>query len=447
MPSRPSIFFLTLLIISALFNSCLVMENNYTTVAPGVWRATLELEPKESVSNKKGEPLPELLDYQFEEVTGGQLPFNFEVKYKEDKTVFVEIINGEERIVVDDVNIFHDKTNGEDSIIINFPIYESVIKAAFEERIMAGIWQVNNRGSYYAIPFIARYGQAHRFTTLKKKPFMDVSGKWSTTFGIEGDNPYTAIGHFKQKGNRLSGTFLTETGDYRFLDGTIQNDKIYLSCFDGSHAFLFEGKLKEDSTIIGSFRSGKHYKTIWEAKKNDAATLASPYELTFLKEGYESLDFTFENPKGKMVSINDEAYQGKVKLVQILGTWCPNCRDETTFLADYMNKNKDKDKNVAVIALAFEKYKEKEKGDAAINRYIKKFNIPYEMLYAGHYNKKEAAKALPMLNHILSYPTLIFIDKNNKVRKIHTGFSGPATAFYDDFVKEFDKTVQSLLNE
>ena len=445
MPKRLSIFLFTLLIISVLLNSCLVMENSFNSVAPGIWRATLELEPKESVSNKKGEPLPELLDYQFEEVTGGELPFNFEIKYKDDKTVFLEIINGEERIVVDDVKIFHDKTNGKDSIIINFPIYESVIKAAFEERIMAGIWQVNNRGSYYAIPFIARFGQAHRFTTLKKKPIMNVSGQWSTTFGVESDDPYTAIGDFKQDGNKLSGTFLTETGDYRFLDGTIQQNKVYLSCFDGSHAFLFEGKIKEDSTIIGSFRSGKHYKTIWEAKKNDAASLASPYELTFLKEGYESLDFSFENPKGEMVSINDEAYKGKVKLVQILGTWCPNCRDETSFLANYMKNNKNKD--LAVIALAFEKYREKEKGNAAINRYIKKFDLPYEMLYAGYYNKKEAAEALPMLNHILSYPTLIFVDKNNKVRKIHTGFSGPATKYYDEFVKEFDETLQSLLDE
>jgi len=421
------------------------MENSFSTVAPGIWRATLELEPKESVSNKKGQPLPELLDYKFEEVSGGELPFNFEVKYNMDNSVYLEIINGEERILVDDVKIFHDQSNGKDSIIINFPIYESVIKAAFEERIMAGIWQVNNRGGYYAIPFIARYGQGHRFTTLKKKPFMDVSGKWSTTFGVESDEPYTAIGHFKQDGNKLSGTFLTETGDYRFLDGTIQEDKIYLSCFDASHAFLFEGKIKEDSTIIGSFRSGKHYKTIWEARKNDAATLKSPYELTFLKEGYESLDFAFENPAGKMISINDAAYKGKVKLVQILGTWCPNCRDETNFLANYMNKNKNKD--VAVIALAFEKHRKKEKANAAINRYLQKFDIPYEVVHAGHASKKEAAEVLPMLNHVLSYPTLIFVDKNNKVRKIHTGFSGPATEYYDDFVKEFEETLQTLLNE
>jgi len=422
-----------------------VVENTFESIAPGIWRATLELEPKETVSNKKGEPLPELLNYQFEEVTGGELPFNFEVKYNDDKSILVEIINGEERIKVDDVRVFHDRTNGNDSIIMRFPIYESEIKAAFEERIMAGVWQVYNRGTYYAIPFIARYGQAHRFTNLKKTPKIDISGKWSTTFGVEGDDPYTAIGHFNQKDNYLTGTFTTETGDYRYLEGSVQDNKLYLSCFDGSHAFLFEAKIKEDSTMIGSFRSGKHYKTIWEAQLNNDATLASPYELTYLKEGYEAIDFAFENPEGKMISINDPAYEGKVKLIQIMGTWCPNCRDETMFLSNYVKTNKDKD--IAVISLAFEKYREKEKADVAIRNYIEKFDLPYEMLYAGYSSKKEAAEVLPMLNHVLSYPTLIFVDKNNKVRKIHTGFSGPATAYYEGFVKEFDELIQTLLQE
>ncbi len=433
------------LIVSILMISCLEVSNTFDSVAPGMWRATLQLQPKETISNKKGEPLPELLNYQFEEVSGGELPFNFEVKFNDDKSVLIEIINGTERIPVDDVRIFHDKSNGKDSIIINFPVYESVIKAAFEERIMAGIWQVNNRGSYYTIPFIARYGQAHRFTNLKKTPKLDLTGKWETTFGVEGDSPYSALGDFKQDGNYLTGTFLTETGDYRFLEGTVQDNKMYLSCFDGSHAFLFEAKIKEDSTLIGSFRSGKHYKTIWEATQNNSATLKSPYELTYLNEGYDSVDFAFENPDGKMISINDEAYQGKVKLVQILGTWCPNCRDETTFLVNYINESTNKD--IAIFALAFEKYREKEKANKALRTYVDKFKLPYEMLYAGYYNKKEAAKALPMLNHVLSYPTLIFIDKNNKVRKIHTGFSGPATDQYQDFVKEFDELINELLAE
>ncbi|MFK7810346.1 MAG: TlpA disulfide reductase family protein [Saprospiraceae bacterium] len=421
------------------------MENTFSRVAPGIWRATLQLVDKETISNPKGKPLPELMDYEFEEVSGGELPFNFEVKYSGDSTVFVEIINGKERIEVRDVRIWKDKNASNDSIEIAFPLYDSYIRAGFEERVMSGLWTVNNRDAYYAIPFTARFGQSHRFTTLKKEPVIDFGGKWDVDFGIDGDDPWPAIGHFEQNGNELTGTFTTETGDYRYLGGTVQANKIYLSCFDGSHAFLFEAKYNPDSTLIGSFRSGKHYKTIWEGKRNADAKLKSPNDLTFLKEGYDKISFAFENPEGKIISTDDESLKGKVKVYQILGTWCPNCRDETEFLTNYLQKNNNE--NLEVIALAFEKHKDKKKANAAIRKYKNSFQMPYEMVLAGPSNKKEAAKALPMLNHILSYPTLIFVDKNDKVRKIHTGFYGPATEEYESFTKEFDRTVQELLVE
>ena len=440
-----NVCFLFLLTLVFLTSGCLVMENTYTQVAPGIWRATLQLEQKEKVSNPKGEPLPELLEYKFEEVSGGELPFNFEVKYEGDSTILIDIINGSERIPVEDIRIFKDRNASNDSIYISFPLYDSFIRAAFEERVMSGEWVVTNRGAYYSIPFTARFGQDYRFTNLKKEPVLDVSDKWAVTFGIDGDDPWPAIGHFKQEGNRLTGTFTTETGDYRFLEGTIQGNKMYLSCFDGSHAFLFEAKINPDSTLIGSFRSGKHYRTIWEAKRNDTLKLSDPNELTFLKEGYDKINFSFENPDGKMVSSSDESLVGKVKIVQILGTWCPNCRDETVFLTEYLQNNNNQD--LAVIALAFEKHKDKAKANAAIKKYKKAFNLPYEMVLAGSSNKKEAAKALPMLNHILSYPTLIFIDKSDKVRKIHTGFNGPATEDYTAFKREFEETVTKLLEE
>jgi len=68
------------------------------------------------------------------------------------------------------------------------------------------------------------------------------------------------------------------------------------------------------------------------------------------------------------------------------------------------------------------------------------------MLIAGYYNKKEAAKALPMLNKIISYPTMIFLDKNDKVIKIHTGFSGPATSAFAGFKTDFEQTVKQITN-
>lgn len=432
-----------LLIISIFFNSCITVDTGFQGLPPGKWRAILKLDNRPKIVNKKAEPLPELMGLKFEEVTDGELPFNFEVVHDSETEFHLEIINGEERIRIDDVTIGLDRATAKDTVIINFPLYETYIKAIFEERVMEGVWVVPSRGNYQ-IPFIAKHGEAHRFSTIRKKPIMDISGKWEVTFLDE--DPYPGIGEFKQNGNKVTGTFRTETGDYRFLEGEIQDNKVYLSVFDGAHAFLYEAKINAaDSTIIGSFRSGKHYKTVWEAKKNENATLTDPNELTFLKEGYDKIEFQFPNSAGKMVSLEDEKYQGKAKIIQIFGTWCPNCRDETNFLKDYLTKNKHDD--LEVIALAFEKHRDIEKATASVKRYKDKLDLPYEMLVAGYSNKKEAAQSLPMLNHILSYPTMIFIDKNDQVTKIHTGFNGPATSEYENFKKEFEENVQEILGK
>lgn len=426
-------------------SGCFVMENSFPTIAPGKWRAVLQLIPKKQIDNPKAKPLPELMDLEMDEITEGELPFNLDVVYTNDTTFHIEIINGNERIKLDEIVWGKNRQTGNDTILINIPEYNSYIRADYDAKVIAGNYYVPSRGPDYKIPFIARQGQNHRFTLLKKEPTADISGKWEVTFGIDTDSPYPAIGEFQQNGNHLTGTFMTETGDFRFLEGTIQADKLYLSTFDGSHAFLFEGRVLEDQSIIGTFRSGSHYKTNWKARKNPDVVLADPDTLTYLKDGFDKVEFAFKNPDGKMISLDNPEYKGKVKLVQIFGTWCPNCRDETEFLTDYLKNHPNQD--LEVIALAFEKPKDSAKANEIIRYYKDKMNVPYEMVHAGRSSKKEAAKSLPMLNHVMSYPTLIFIDKNDKVRKIHTGFNGPATSKFGEFKEEFEAFVGALLKE
>jgi thiol-disulfide isomerase/thioredoxin len=426
-----------------LLAGCFTFENNYSVVPPGRWRAVLELSPS-NIPVQVGQRNKDNVVKSIDEVTEGQLPFNFDIIYTDATAFYIEIINGPERIKVDDIKTWHDRATNEDSILINFPVYGTYIKAGFEDDKIEGKWFVPYRGENYSIPFYARYGKGYRFTQLQKEPIADLTGKWEVTFSPE-DDPYKAVGEFQQDGNELMGTFRTETGDYRYLAGTMQEDKAYLSCFDGSHAFLFEAKLDEDDRLFGSFRSGSHYRTIWNGRRNSEYELGSPDDLTYLKEGYDQISFELPNINGDTITLEDEQYQNKVKIVQIMGTWCPNCRDETTFLVDYLQKNPNED--LAVIGIGFERYRDQQKNMKALRTYKNNFGMNYELLLGGYFDKKEAAETFPMLNHILSYPTMIFIDRDNQVRRIHTGFSGPATSTYDDFVADFDRFVQSLLDE
>jgi thiol-disulfide isomerase/thioredoxin len=437
-------FAVTIMVCCTYFWGCITIPNRFSSLAPGYWRAELQLEDKGIAQSQLPKNAFEKMNVHFEEATGGALPFLMEVKYLNDTAFTIEIINATERILVNsnEIAFGRDRKTGKDTLMIRFPIYDSYIKAIYNEKVIEGDWIMPVKK--LSIPFVARNGQNHRFTTLAKKPAADLSGSWETTFGVGDSVPEKAIGQFKQNGNQLTGTFRTETGDYRFLEGEIQADKVYLSCFDGTHAYLFEAKWHLGDTISGIFRSGRSAPTIWQAVRNPSFQLRKADSLTFLKPGYSSLDFKFKTPEGAEISPNMPEFQGKIKIIQIMGSWCPNCRDESRFLVGYLRDNPSIP--VAVIGLAFER--SPENANELIKTYRAKMNIPYPIAIAGTSTKKEeAAKALPALNHVMSFPTTIFIDKKGMVRRIHTGFDGPATNEYPQFVQSFDAFVKQLAAE
>ena len=149
-----------------------------------------------------------------------------------------------------------------------------------------------------------------------------------------------------------------------------------------------------------------------------------------------------------MVSLTDERFKDKVVLVQLMGSYCPNCLDETKFYSKYYEANKDK--GLEIVALAFENAKSKEKAINGITRMKKRVGLNYEILLAqiGTNDKGKAQEKLPMLNKVISYPTTIYLDRKGKVRKIHTGFNGPATGEkYENFKIEFESFLNTLLSE
>ena len=366
-----------------------------------------------------------------------ELPFEAEI-VKENEVLSFYAINGEERIRAD---VFEYRN---DSVFVQLPIFNTALVGKVQEGKINGNYYDYSRKGDYSIPFKATKGFESRFE-FAKEPEVNVSGKWKIAFSPGSDNEYAAIGQFEQQGNKASGTFLTTTGDYRFLEGNVSGDSLFLSCFDGSHVFLFKAKLKGDK-IVGDFWSGTHWQENWIGERDADFELPDATSLTFLKPGYSEVDFSFKNLNGNEVSLQDDAYSNKVIVVQIMGSWCPNCMDETAYLVSLHNKYHSQ--GLEVISLAFEKSDNQSTNIHSLQRLKEHFDVPYEILLAGKASKTEAAKKLPMLNHVLSFPTSIFIDRTGKVRRIHTGFSGPGTGeYYHEFVEETDKFVTQLLIE
>lgn len=367
-----------------------------------------------------------------------KLPFNFTLDTTATKGYVLQIVNGTEVIEVDEIRVDND------SILIKAPVFDGYITASYTAAKITGRFIIESMDRSMA--FEAIYGEENRFPD-SQSPTTNVTGIWETVFSPNTDKSYLAKGIFTQNNGTVTGTFRTNTGDYRFLDGVMDGDSLKLSAFDGAHVFLFQAKAT-DSSLNGTFYSGNHFKEPFTAKRNEAFELASPDSLTFIKEGYSGLDFSFPDTSGNLVSLSDKTFKDKVVIVQIMGTWCPNCLDETQFLVQYLNTYKNED--LAIVGLAFEYAKTETLAFKSIERLTDRVGVPYPILLAqyGTSDKGKAQEKLPMLNHILSYPTTIFMDRQGKVRRIHTGFNGPATGEkYEAFKSDFDRFVNTLLAE
>jgi thiol-disulfide isomerase/thioredoxin len=419
---------LTFFLAIALLPACIKLGESFSGLPPGTWRGVLVLAEGEEAAEERSNAI---------------LPFNFEVIYDTPDSFHIEIINGEERIPVRDIRMGVDRRTGRDTVWIDFPVYDAHIRAEYEEDALEGWWVVRNRPDYQ-VRFKALNGQRYRFFEMPEPPAADLTGHWLCRFGLDTDTPDTLIGDFRQDGNRLTGTFLSTTGDYRFLEGTVSGDRMFLSVFDGSHAYLFEAKYMADGRLSGIYRSGNHYKTYWEGERTTMTSereLADPYALTRMKEK-GPFRLTRPDADGHPVSVHDPPYAGRPRIIQVMGTWCPNCKDETEFLLRYLREHPDP--GFDVIGISFERHTDTVKALQAIRTYREKMQVPYPILYGGSNQKDKASEVLHMLDRVVAYPTLIFLRGDGQVEAIHTGFSGPATAGYAEFVKEFEQHVSRI---
>jgi thiol-disulfide isomerase/thioredoxin len=312
-----------------------------------------------------------------------------------------------------------------------------------------GYWVNPNKSINYRIPCTINTHKGQRFEhpALYQSTILpgNVEGRWETTFEAGTKDAYKAVGIFEQRYNELSGTFLTETGDFRFLEGNMIHDSLFLSCFDGSHAFLFKGKVSDQTSISGDFFSGKHWSCKWIATKNDSFELTDPDSLTYLKNA-EPFTIKFNNPEGKPFSFPTAQTSNKVVILQIMGTWCPNCMDESRFFKELFTKYHEQ--GLEIIALCYESGTDTKTQKERVQTMRDRLNPGYEFILAGTSSKDLASSHFSMLNQVMSFPTAIFIGRDGNVKKVHTGFNGPGTGiYYEEYIKETEAFILELLRQ
>ncbi|TWI97563.1 peroxiredoxin [Mucilaginibacter frigoritolerans] len=368
----------------------------------------------------------------FHLTNGTDVPFNFEVDGKTAATRKIYLLNGDERFETSAL------TQKGDSLFVPFDQFDNELAFAIGYNKLTGTFRKKDH-SGRTIPVDAVFGQSFRFDDSGEKPSADISGTYDIDFKSNSGKEEKAVGLFKQKGNKLYATFMRITGDSRYLEGIVKGNQFFLSSFIGGGPAYYSGTFDASGQLTGT-SGGSQFTGV----KNAGAALPDPYKLTYLKDGYTSFDFSLPDVNGNKVSLKDDKYKGKVVIVTITGTWCPNCIDEAAFLAPWYKKNKNR--GVAAIGVHFERKADTEYVKNAIENFKKRYGIEYDEVFGGLADKKAVAESFPSLNAFLSFPTIIFIDKKGNVAKIYTGFTGPATGvYYQQFIKEFNEEVDSLL--
>lgn len=370
--------------------------------------------------------------WRFElQATYGTVPFIINIT-KHGKEYSGVLKNGKEKIKLTDIEVTKEEIkiplqSYEMSLIMNLP----------KEGTMNGFLVRLNKNPVVKTQVIAVHGEDERFPEDKSKPKIDLNGKWAVTLLDEQDKKEEGVIVFEQKGNDLSGSILTPTGDYRYLEGFVSGNEFEAASFDGVYNYSLRGKV-----INGNMEAAilANYRTLIKGKKDEKAALPDAYKQTEVP----ALNFEFPDLHGKKVSLKDKQFENKPVIIQFFGSWCPNCLDETNYLVPWYKENKKR--GIEIVALSFERSLSPADAKKQLSKTVKKLNMNYTVLLAGSTSEDKPAEKIPGIKNFMSFPTTVFLNKKHEVVKVHAGFTGPSTGeFYEKWKTEFNQTVDELL--
>jgi len=368
------------------------------------------------------------------------LPFNMNYSVNEAGEMQLVLTNADEKIIISEI-----VKNG-DTLIIKPPVFTSVIVATLRNDSLVGKYYPKGIENGNAYKFYAVHGITDRFPWYTEKASFNITGRWKVIENPGTNDSTVVVGEFKQIGDRVLGTFLSTSGDYRFLEGKVSGNKFFFSKVDGAQTFIFTADLKDQNTMEnGRFMANPKYSSTWKAVRDDKIELPAGDQIVHVKKGVSTFDFAGLDMNGQKVTSKDPRFEGKVIAVLAGGSWCPNCLDEARLFRELYTKYKDK--GFEVVGLNFED-KNFELSKKKMQRFIEQTGANYIFLYVSPRGGAKMDSVLYPIEGQKASPTGMFIDRLGHIRKVETGFSGPGTGeHYTKFVDETTKLIELLLSE
>lgn len=378
---------------------------------PGIWNGTIYLKNHDEV------------------------PMKLELKV-EGQNVIGSFLNGDERLTSTSGSF--DGTN----LKLQFDFYDAVLEAGFARRELIGTitrtWHQTK-----LVRELKMWKGGEPMVVPAAAEGKDVSGEWEMKVG-EGEQQKTWRAVLQQKDAALTGTILTPSGDWGTMTGQFGYGKLLLTRFDVINAHLFRAQLNDQGQLEGmvDLGQGDAPRKVLATRVSTSAPVAT--QNTRVQNPLEPFKFSGIDFAGKTITSDDPRFKNKAVVIEITGSWCPNCYDEAPLLKDLSARYQSQ--GLEVLGLSFEYTGDTKRDLEQVKIFAEKHNVPYLMLLGGSTENDDLAKKLPQLVGFGAYPTTIFIGRDGRVKKIHAGFDGPATGERHTRLKaDFEETVKELL--
>jgi thiol-disulfide isomerase/thioredoxin len=321
---------------------------------------------------------------------------------------------------------------------LTFPSYASTLDAAVVDGQLSGTY-VKGRASY---AITARRASAPP-AVARAAP--NIGGEWIIPgVSAKGETAWRLI--VRQTGASAQAAILRVDGDTGALDGRYADGVFRLSHFAGERPALLEIRPQPNGQLALSLFDGSGHAELTalrprEAKAQGVAP-ADPTHFTSVADASAPFRFEAVDLNGHKVASSDRRFRGKVVVVDVMGSWCPNCHDEAPFLQSlYAKHHKD---GLEVVALDFEQSPDQVADPQRLKTFVARYGLTYTVLVAGE--TKAVHDKLPQAVNLAAWPTTFFVGRDGRVKATHVGFTSPASGPQDRATKaEVEKQVEALL--
>jgi len=324
--------------------------------------------------------------------------------------------------------------------VIDFPVYATQIEAWFKpDGTLTGHWcREGATGrepvlSMKAVP-VSTPNASQRFDGDTGEAGTQIAGAWRFDFERYGAAKavFVATG---DGGLTASVEIPSEYGDMRYLAGNVRDGRARLSTFDGQHAYLLDASIDGDETMTGEWIRATS-RDAFVAERDEGFEIPDPLARVPVVPGEQRLDLDL---------LQDPKFEGKGVIVEVFGTWCPNCNDIAPILAELYDEHHAN--GLEILGLAYEYGHNVDYKEQRIEAFRNKHGVRWDLVLMESPLEDLTAEGLFGLDPIEGVPVTIFIRRDGTVHAVYAGVSGPATGdAYERTKAELERLTAEILD-